>query len=415
MIRSHTQCPAVLGRRVRPRILAVCNVDQMAEAFLRPWMIALRDAGYEVHLACRRGEYFEGLARAGFPQHDIPFQRRFNPLSNMSALFRLWRLMRRQRFDAITCHSPVAAAYGRVAAWVAGAPNVIYAVHGFYFHEHTPPPLRYLLVAVEWVLGKITSHMAFVSEEDRRVALDTGIASAERNTTMLHDGIDLEKFAADPGQVSDIAFQRARQARARGSAVVGIVARLVKEKGYQEFFTMAQRVIASGRDVVFLILGSNLQTDRDQFGATLKRQVREAGTKERFIFVGSTTKVPAYLHLMDVFVLPSYREGLPRSILEAMGAGLPVVATDIRGCREEVVNGVTGFIVAPRDADALYDAVSFLLNHPERAAEMGRAGRRRAAEVFDERLVCRRVVQMIDGLLGRRPSAGKEPVGAREG
>jgi glycosyltransferase involved in cell wall biosynthesis len=318
--------------------------------------------------------------------------------------------MRRERFDAVTCHSPVAGAVGRIAARLAGVPRVIYTVHGFYFHEETPAPLRRLLVAAEWLLGRLTTHFAFVSEEDRQTALRTGIAASERQTTTIHDGIDLARFSGASSAGDEAAFERALQARARGCAVVGIVARLVREKGYQEFLAMARRVAGAGREVVFLVIGRSLPTDRDRFEETFKREIREAGLEDRFILAGFTSKVPAYLGLMDVFVLPSYREGLPRSILEAMGAGLPVVATDIRGCREEVVHGETGLIVPPRNAEAVSEAVLFLLDHPDQAAEMGRAGRRRAAELYDQRQVCRRFVKIFRGLFHAGRLAAGSPV-----
>ena len=104
-----------------------------------------------------------------------------------------------------------------------------------------------------------------------------------------------------------------------------------------------------------------------------------------------------------MFVLPSYREGLPRSILEAMGSGLPVVATDIRGCREEVVHEVTGLIVPPRNAAALTAAVAELVDDPGRAAEMGRQGLLRATEVYDQRLVWPRFVGIFNQLLEQGP------------
>jgi len=136
-----------------------------------------------------------------------------------------------------------------------------------------------------------------------------------------------------------------------------------------------------------MVVGDSLPSDRDQFGPALRRQVQEAGLADRFVFTGMTDQVPAYLALMDIFVLPSYREGFPRSILEAMAVGLPVVATNIRGCREAVVEGGTGFIVPPRDGKALAIAIERLLSSPPLREQMGRQAQRLVAERYDHRKV----------------------------
>jgi glycosyltransferase involved in cell wall biosynthesis len=180
--------------------------------------------------------------------------------------------------------------------------------------------------------------------------------------------------------------------------VVGIVGRIVREKGHREFLEMA-RCVAQKRSVIFLVVGDSLPSDRDQFGAVFKKEVANAGLTPHFLFTGQTDQVPDYLRIMDIFVLPSYREGFPRSIIEAMATGLPVIATDIRGCREAVVHGTTGLIVPPKDGEALARAVDRLLANPEEAKRMGRAGRQRAVELYDYRTVKRKFVDCIDKTL----------------
>ncbi len=193
----------------------------------------------------------------------------------------------------------------------------------------------------------------------------------------------------------------------RPGPVVGIVGRIVKEKGYREFLAMAQRVAVRHKDATFLVVGDSLPSDRDRFSTQLKRQVKQAGLDNHFHFTGFTNRVSDYLRVMDVFVLPSYREGFPRSVLEAMATQLPVIASDIRGCREAVVHGVTGLIVPPMNASALAEAVLRLLDHPDVAALMGGGGRRRAIELYDQRLVAKRFVSVFDSL-SDSPTAGSE-------
>ncbi len=374
-----------------PRILVIANVDIMVWNFLAPALDALRRSGWEVDVACRRGPYFERLAARGYRMWDVPVHRGWNPLRNLRALVRLYRLLRAVRFDVINTHSPVASAAGRLAAWLARRRNVVCSVHGFYFHDEMRPLVRRLLVGVEWLLGRVTDRFLFVSEEDRQTALATGIARAAAATLTIPNGVDLEIFRPRPSPDE-------RRERAR---VVGIVGRLVREKGYEEFFEMARRLAQRRADVCFLVVGDCLPTDRNPLKEALRRRVEQEGLDERFLFTGHTDEVARYLRRMDIFVLPSYREGLPVSVLEAMATGLPVVASNIRGCREAVVPGETGLLVPPRDAAALTEAVLFLLDHPDTAWRMGQAGRRRAVELYDRRMAQQRYCAAIEATLGR--------------
>jgi glycosyltransferase involved in cell wall biosynthesis len=387
---------------MKPRVLCLTCVDAMAWGLLRPWLHALQCAGYDVHIACSRGQYFERLAAEHFEMHEVALRRTFNPLAHVRPLFQIRRLIRKGGFDIVNAHSPVAAAVGRLAAWLAAAGPRVYTVHGFYFHEGMPGLQRQSLVAIEWLLGRITDQFMFVSEEDRQTAQKVGIAKGEEDSIALLNGVNLGTFRPAIVRDGEAAGLRRHLGLPPETPVVGIVGRIVREKGYREFLQAARTLTATGVNARFLVLGDSLPSDRDQFGASFRRQVKEAGLEDRFVFTGLTDRVPEYLRTMDIFVLPSYREGLPRSVLEAMATGLPVVATRIRGCREAVVHGETGLLVPPKDAVALGRAIHHLLEHPGEAQRMGEAGYRRAVEMYDERLVQARFVGVFDRLLNRQ-------------
>jgi glycosyltransferase involved in cell wall biosynthesis len=382
--------------RVRDKlVLAVCNIDTMAGILLRPWLKGLRAAGYEVHIACSPGPLFEGLQNDGFETHAIDVRRRFNPLANIRSVIQTLRLIRQKRYSIVNTHSPIGAAVGRVAAWLAGAPRVVYTVHGFYFHENMPAWQRFPLIAIEKLLGKVTSYFMFVSEEDRKTALRYGIASRDSCTTTIYNGVDTQHFAPPAPPRRDV---RLGSHLHPDRPVIGIVGRIVREKGYREFLEMAKRLLQAGQKATFLVVGDCLPSDRDQWGRKLKDKVRAEGLSDYFAFTGLIDDVAGALQAMDIFVLPSYREGFPRSILEAMATGLPVVSTDIRGCREAVLHGKTGLIVPPRDAKSLTAAVAKLLQEPELAIAMGQAGRERVTAMFDEVDVQQRFIRVFEHL-----------------
>ena len=406
---SHDPC----GSPLRPtvRVLAVATVDVTPWVLLKPWFQALRASGYEVHIACAPGPYCERLAAEGFHMHPASLRRSFNPFVHIRPLVQLYSLVRQGGYAAVNTHTPVAAAVGRLAGWLAGCKNIVYTVHGFYFHENMFWLWRRLFLALEWLLGRCTVLFMFVSDEDRRTAIQTGIARPTVETVTLYNGIDLAVFIPRSSCAEAIDHDRRQLGIPQGHRVVGIVGRIVREKGYREFLEMAKELSRRHDDVRFLVVGDNLPSDRDPYGPVLRRRVGEEGLEKRFVFTGFTSEVPKYLRMMDIFVLPSYREGFPRSALEAMATELPVVATNIRGCREAVVHGETGFIVPPKDAKVLTDAVAFLLEHPDKAKQMGRAGRQRAVKLYDQRVVAGRFVAAFDRLL-KRPVSPEEAVAA---
>ena len=371
------------------KVLAIVTVDIMAWVLLRQWLEGLQLAGFEVHIACSKGVYFDLLAGAGFSMHPVRLRRTFNPFSHIVPLIELLTLLRSGQFQVVNTHSPVAAAVGRFAAALAGVQTIIYTVHGFYFHDRMPALQRKAFIAFEWLLGRWTDAFMFVSDEDRRTAQQSGICGVNAHVCTIYNGVDIDLFRPrapalhNPAPADALRLKHSLANR----PVVGCVGRIVKEKGYREFLETATIITASGIDATWLVVGDSLPSDRDQFGPVFREQVIKAGLADRFVFTGMTPLVPDYLALMDIFVLPSYREGFPRSILEAMSTALPVVATDIRGCREAVLESITGFIVPPRDGKALAAAIRRLLLSPELRQQMGREARSVVIQKYDFRKV----------------------------
>jgi glycosyltransferase involved in cell wall biosynthesis len=409
-MKSSSELPAItdpghpdsLNRRPEKlKLLAVCNIDGMAWAILRQWLTGLLEIGYEVHIACAPGEYSSRLADMGFYMHPIAMQRTFRPWAYIRPLFQLWNLIRRGGFVAVNTHSAVGGAVGRVAAWLAGCKTVVYTVHGFYFHDNMPIVPRSLMIAMEWLLGRNTQGFMFVSAEDSRTAIRIGIVPKSARYMTIFNGVDLNVFTPSSARPeAALSFKRELGIDV-DTPVVGIVGRIVREKGYREFLEMACYV-SKKRKTAFLVVGDTLPSDRDPFGPVFREDVAKAGLASSFFFTGLTDRVPDYLGIMDIFVLPSYREGFPRSIIEAMSVGLPVIATDIRGCREAVVHGETGLIIPPGNGGALADAADRLLTNPEEARAMGRAGRARAVRLYDYVAVQRNFVCFIDEIVNKR-------------
>jgi len=367
-----------MNRRIK--VLQLAAVDVTVKFLLLPLIDCLIEEDYEVHIACSPGQHLRELEDRGYSVHSIPIVRGISPFSNVTSLWRLFRLIRRERFDIVHVHTPVAAALGRIAARLARAPIVIYTAHGFYFHELMTPWKRRLIIWTEEVLGRWCTDMLFTqSSEDRETAIREGIAN-ERKTICIGNGVDTGRFVVE----SDPAV-RAELELSPDDKVIGFIGRLVREKGVEELLEAMGQVIKEIPKAKLLVVGDTLESDRDRRTTErLQELIQRNDLEDAIKFTGFREDIPELLAIMNLFVLPSHREGMPRSILEAMAAGKPVVATNIRGCREEVVHGETGYLVPVNDPCKLANAIIEIMSDKMLAERMGEAGRQRAIEFFDE-------------------------------
>ena len=365
------------------KVLQVATVDITVKKLLLPLIDRLAAEGYQVHIVCSHGRYVAELQALGHVVHSITIERRIGPISNLRSLWHLYRLMKREQFDIVHVHTPVAAALGRVAAWAARVPIVIYTAHGFYFHEHMLGWTRRFVVWLEKLLGRIT-HLIFTqSYEDTLTTVREGICPEEK-VLWIGNGVDIERFAVEPNSNG----MRDSLGLCAEDKVVGFVGRLVREKGILELIQAMRRVVEAVPDAKLLLVGDTLTSDRDRKAKqAISHLLNQGGLAPRVLFAGFAEDIPRVMAAIDLFVLPSHREGMPRTIIEAMASGKPVVATDIRGCREEVVPHLTGLLVPVRDSEALATAMISLLSNTELSRQMGAEGKRRACELFDELIV----------------------------
>lgn len=375
-------------------MLHLATVDTSIKYLLLPQLLCLQRAGYNVAAACHPGPGADFAEAAGIPFFPVHMDRALVSFNHPRTLMRLVRLLRSQRVTLLHVHTPIAAVLGRVAAKLARTPLVFYTAHGFYFHQNSRPCARMSLIAIERLLGKVTDHLFCQSAEDHATALAAGIAVPE-HSSVLGNGVDVEFFSRAAAARENVR----RELGIDREPVVAFTGRFVREKGIAELLHATAEIREKHPEVRLLIIGGSLPSDRDPAEATFAALVDSLGVRDAIITSGFTDRVADYLSAADVFVLPSYREGMPRSILEAMAAGLPVVATDIRGCREEVVDGETGLLVPVRDSAALAAAIGCVLDDPELRARMGAAGQARARALFDERLVFERLLAVYQRYL----------------
>lgn len=361
--------------------------------FIAPLALAQQREGDDVRCACSPGPHGEELRAMGVRMVPLPIARSANPLKALQGVLRISEYLRRERPDVLHVHTPVASMIGRVAGWLAGIPHIVYTAHGFYFHDRMPAGKRRLHVLLERIFGRLNDCLLCVSREDCRTAVREGIARRDR-VFFVGNGADPRKFDAALRQGPARDAVRRELEIPPTARVIAIMGRMVREKGYLEFFEAAERLAGAWPDVHFLAVGDTVVSEHDDAKASIMDLARRID-KKRVHFTGLRDDVPRLLAATDIFCLPSHREGMPVSIIEAMMMGIPVIATRIRGCRELVRDGQDGLLVEPGNAAELEGALRHLLAHPERARAMGQSGRVRACAGFDERAILRRQVRLV--------------------
>ena len=356
------------------KILEIVNVDFSLRHFLLPLMRALRERGHEVVAACAEGPLLDAPRAEGFRIEALPLARSLNPLAQARAYRATLDLVRREKPDLVHAHMPISGLLARAAARQAGVRRIAYTCHGFLFNQPGPWWRRSLSLGLERAAGRITDTFITVSEEEAADARRLGIHPAP---VAILNGRDPARFRPDPASRAAL---RAELGATGGECVVVAVSRLVRHKGWPE---LLEAMRATPAHCVLWVVGDRLPSDHgEDMEPHLARAAQALGPRLKRL--GYRTDVPRVLAAADAFCLPSHFEGMPMSVIEAMLTGLPVVATDIRGPREQVVPGETGLLVPPMTVAPLAAALALLANDPALRAAMGEAGRTRARDRFDE-------------------------------
>jgi glycosyltransferase involved in cell wall biosynthesis len=360
--------------------------------------------GYDTTLVAGdvgRGE--ESMAfvadRAGVEVVRLPgLSRELSPVRDAIAAWRVARIIRRVRPDVVHTHTAKAGAIGRVAALLARPwrrPVVVHTFHGHVLRGYFGSAGTLLFRAIETALARATDRLVAVSPEVRDELVGLHVAPA-RKFSVVRLGIELEprvRFDGDPTEV------RRRHGIPAEKFVVGWFGRMTAVKRTDDLLTMLAGLRERGVDALLLLVGDG--DDRDR----LEQRAHDLGLARSCLFVGYQEDVAPWYAICDAVVLTSASEGTPVTIIEALAAGRPVVATKVGGVPDVVDEGETGFLVRPRDTHALAERLEILARDPERRAAMGAAGRERVLE----RNAVDRLVDDVDRLyrelLASRPTA----------
>jgi glycosyltransferase involved in cell wall biosynthesis len=381
----------MIRRRVtrdRPLVVHVTTTDMSLDWLLGPQLRAFGAAGYEVVGMSAAGPHVAALTAMGIEHVDVPaFTRSSNPMHDVRAFIQLVRLLRSLRPDIVHTHNPKPGILGRIAARITRTPLVVNTQHGLWAQPTDRWQRRLPVYAAERIAAAFGDVELVQNPEDVETLVDTLRISSGR-VRLLGNGVDLGRF--DPASIASPtrAKLRSEWGIADGEVVCAIVGRLVREKGIVELLEAAHELRAHGVPARFVVIGP---TDPDKSDA-IDASVFERAAADGVVLTGTRDDMPECYAAADVFVTASWREGFPRSAMEAAAMGLPTVATDIRGNRQVIADGETGLLVPVRDPAAIRAAVERLVADPHLRTAMGQSARGRAAAEFDQQRIIDRTL-----------------------
>ncbi|MDQ4131258.1 MAG: glycosyltransferase family 4 protein [Actinomycetota bacterium] len=361
-----------LPPRARPRPLRVAHlttVDMSLALLLGTELAVDVAAGFDVYGISAHGPWVEKITRLGVTHVAVPsLTRAWDPRRDLAAARELAGVLRDLDLDVLHTHNPKTGVLGRVLGRAMGIPVIVNTCHGLWASSDDPLPRRALVMAVEAVSAWCSDAELYQNDEDRR---RLRWATRRRHVMTVGNGVDLARFRPDPAARASV---RAELRVSDDELLVGGVGRRVEEKGVREFAAAARSLADRAR---FVWVGPSDPDKPDRVDGDL------GGVR----LVGMRDDMERVYAALDVFVLPSYREGFSRSAMEAAATGCPLVLSDIRGCREIGVDGRDLLLVPPRDAEVLVETLSRLLDDPQLRRSLGGNARERALREFDQRRV----------------------------
>ncbi len=376
----------IVGGAQENTLLSVEGLDQLPE--------------YEVTLASGvdNGPEGELLTRARETTRLVvvpELGRNINPWADVTAFWKLYRLIKQGRYHIVHTHSSKAGVLGRLAAKLAGTPFIVHTLHSLVFHEYQPWLVNRTWRVIKKLCAPLTDHFISVSSIISDKAIAARIARPEKFCT-IYSGMELDWFLK--AEVDAQAIRREFGIPA-DAPVVGKIARLFPLKGHDQLMDAAPEIVRRHPNVRFFLIGDGILQEH------LRERARAAGILDNFVFAGliDRERIPEMLAAMDVVVHTSLREGLARVLPQALAMGKPCVSFDIDGAPEVVIPDQTGYLVKPNDSVGLADCIARLLDDPQLRAQMGAAGRRHVDPAFRAETMVRQIAEVYAMLLARYP------------
>jgi glycosyltransferase involved in cell wall biosynthesis len=348
------------------KIIFIATVESHILNFHIPFIRYFLEKDYEVHVATKLAERHKELKDIDVVCHDIDFERSPYSFSNINALKQLISIMKQNRFFLIHVHTPVGAFLGRLAAKITRTRPVLYTVHGFHFYKGSSLKNWLIYYTMEKLAARWTDGLITMNEEDYGIAKKLPLRNKNGLFKVHGVGLDINRYFIKDDDIRKKI--RNELGLKENSILISTVAELNSNKNHIQLIKAIEKL---GRpDIFYFIVGNG------ELGNYLKSYIIDHNLNKKIKLLGYRKDVPELLAATDIFSLMSFREGLPRCIMEAMAAGKPIIATNVRGNRDLIQDGVNGILVPIGDVDATAVAIKVLIDNEKLRYKMGNEGRK---------------------------------------
>jgi glycosyltransferase involved in cell wall biosynthesis len=376
------------------KILFISNISRSITNFAIPSIKAAQNMGYEFHAAANYENFDDDISKYNITLHQIDLNRQPLNLKNIKAFKQLLELLRKENFDVIHCNTPIGGVLGRLCGWRAKVPIVIYTAHGFNFYEGAPLKNWLLFYPAERILAHFTDNIITINQEDFKQAKKFRLRKDGKAYYVPGVGVDTSSIKLAVSKRQEIM----KELEINDSAILLIsVGELNRNKNYHVIIKALGKL--RNLNIHYIICGVGDKMDM------LISLAKENNIEGNVHFLGYRTDVPQLLKSCDIFVMPSYREGLSRSMMEAMSAGLPCIASKIRGNVDLIEVGKGGYLSLPDDVDGFADAIHRISEDVLLREQMG-IYNLEAVKLFDIEIVKSIMKDIYEELFNRRNARG---------
>lgn len=299
-----------------------------------------------------------------------------NPIKNLKAVFDIYKILRSRKYHIIHTHQANAGMTGRIAARLAGVPVIVHGLHGSTFHPAQNPLVRKFYIMLERMASKFTTCFTCVGHDLRDRYLREKVGKKE-DYHIIRSGIELENFySAGKLLKEETSTKRKELGVNANDTIVGVIAALEPRKGHIYIIEVVERLQKS-KNLKFLFVGGGWYREK------LEKLAVDKGLSNRIIFTGHSENIAEIIAACDIIALTSLWEGLPQILVQSAAVGKPMISFAVEGANEVIREGVNGFIVPIKDVKAFEEKLRYLIENPEKAKEMGRAGKEMISEEWE--------------------------------
>lgn len=374
------------------------HLDLNLYLFRLPIMQKLVEEGHKVYAVCPRGNKFDLFSQYGIEAIEYKIERSsLNPFKELKAIYNIYRAIKPLNLDMLHTFTAKPNIYGTIAGKMAKVPIIINLVEGLgsFYIEDTKKNItvRAIIEKLYKFVFTLSDGVVFVNSDDPQYLEAKGVIRKEKIKIIKSVGIDTEEF--DPKKIEEKGLEQLKEGlNVKNKIVILMVARAIWHKGIREYYDAA-KLLKSHKNVQFILLGD---IDEGNHSSASKSFLES----REVMWLGHRDDILALTAMSHIYVLPSYREGVPRTLLEAASMAKPIITTDTVGCREVVKDGYNGFLVPVKDSKALANKIETLIKDREKRKVMGKNGRILAIKEFDVQHVVGQYLALYDELIKKR-------------